>query len=168
MGGCLASLTGENLRLSSPCSCETLLSLHLTWEKRYILCVTTTFISLFLLLRVRLCRTQSTFTQCTGRPANVFPTSSTPPSVPQRWSMRWPAWTSHLSGRVAVSHRSALWDSGPTSLPVCSNCPVSQPCTRKCWEEVREKERLGAPMGRAVICGERLLDADNVKFISTA
>lgn len=67
-----------------------------------------------------------------------FLKSSSPFSVPQKWSMRSPAWTSHLLGRVAVSHRSVLWDSGPTSQPVCSNYPVSQPCTRKCSVEVRE------------------------------
>lgn len=53
--------------------------------------------------------------------------------------MRWPAWTSHLLEKAAVNPRSAQWDSGPTSLPVCSNCPASQPCTRKCWAEVRER-----------------------------
>lgn len=66
--------------------------------------------------------------------------SSFQPSLaPLRWSMRWPALTSHHWGKVAVSHRSVLWDSGQTSQPVCSNCPVSQPCTRKCWVEVSAK-----------------------------
>lgn len=78
-----------------------------------------------------------------------FLTSSVSSLVPLRWSMRWPAWTSHLWGRVAVSLPSALWDSGPTSQPVCSNYLASQPCTRKCWAEVREKkERLLLACGR--------------------
>lgn len=61
------------------------------------------------------------------------------PSAPRRWSTRWPAWTSHLSGKVALSHSSAPWDCGQTSQPVCSNCPASQPCTKRCWAEVRDK-----------------------------
>lgn len=71
-----------------------------------------------------------------------FLMSSTSPLAPQRWSMRWRAWTSHLWGTAAVSHHSALWDSGPTSQPVCSDCPALQPCTRKCWVEVREWEAV--------------------------
>lgn len=169
MGSCLASLSDENLLLSSPGSCETFLNLRLTWEKHDILCVTTTFkLSFF---SAAACQTLSHtvhFHIVYRTSCYMFLTSSTPPSVPQRWSMRWPAWTSHLLGRVAVSHRSAPWDSGPTSLPVCSNCPASQPCTRKCWAEVREKERLGAPTGESCyLCSmQTMIMSSQVYFYS--
>lgn len=110
------------------------------------------------------CPTCSTFTQLAGQLATLFLTYSISSSVPQRWNTRWPAWTSHLWGRPALSRHSVLWDSGPTSQPAFSNCPASQPCTRKCWVEVRGmrgRKSTDTRKGK-LLCGARQVDGDNV------
>lgn len=97
-------------------------------------------------------KTVNRFGDFEGRAAgHCFLTRFTSFLVPQRWSMKWPVWTSHLWGKLVLSHLSALWDSGLTSQPAYSNCPVSQPCTRKCWVEVRAKGQ------RTLLYWERLI-----------